>query len=153
MKTPTKYGLLAGILAGIWLISEHFLEIKTPGVASFAGIIGYLIYFAFIALSMWTVREKELGGVIDFKTSMRTGVLTSVYYALALGVFTFINYAFVNTDFLIHQNPNATPQEIENSKSMLRILQGVILIIPFNILFGTVISAIISLLIRRDKVS
>ena len=151
MKTPTKFGLIAGVLAGSWLIGEHFWEIKNPGVASFAGYIGYIIYFSFIFLSIWSVREKELGGVIDFKTAMRTGVLTSVYYALILGLFTFINYRFVNTDFLIQQKPNATLLEIENSKSMLRILQGVILIIPFNILFGTVISAVISVLMRREE--
>ena len=94
MKTPTKFGLIAGILAGAWLIGEHFLEFNTPGVASFAGYIGYIIYFTFIFISIWTVREKELGGCIDFKTAMRTGVLTSVYYALMLGLFTFINYTF-----------------------------------------------------------
>ena len=150
MKTPTLYGLIAGTLAGAWLIGEHFWELKNPGVASFAGIVGYFIYFTFIFIAIWTVREKEQQGIIDFKKAMQTGVLTSVYYALALGVLTFINYKFVNTDFLIQQNPKASVQEIESSKSIWRILQGVILIIPFNILFGTVISAVISVLIRRD---
>ena len=151
MKTPAKFGLFAGTLAGAWLIGEHFWEIKNPGVASFAGIVGYFIYFTFIFISIRTVREKESGGIIDFKKAMQTGVLTAVYYSLALGIFTFINYKFVNTEFLIQQNPKATLQEIESSKSLGRILQGVILIIPFNILFGTVISAVISLLMRRDK--
>lgn len=150
MKTPTKFGLIAGCLAGAWLIGEHFWELKNSGVASFAGFIGYIIYFSFIALSVWTVREKELGGFIDFKSAMRSGVLTSVYYSLALGIFTFINYKFVNTEFLLQQNPTASIAEIESSKSIGRILQGVILIIPFNILFGTAISAVISVLLRRD---
>lgn len=150
MKTSTLYGLIAGTLAGSWLIAEHFWEIKNPGVASIAGIVGYFIYFSFIFLAIWRVREKEQMGLIDFKKAMQTGVLTSVYYALALGLFTFINYKFVNTDFLLQQNPKASLQEIESSKSLGRILQGVILIIPFNILFGTVISAVISLLMRRD---
>ena len=151
MKSTTLFGLLAGTLAGIWLIAEYFLEQKNPGVASFAGIIGYLIYFSFLFISIWYVREKVNGGRIDFKSAMRTGVLTAVFYALALGLFTFINYKFVNTDFLIHQKPTATAQEIANSKSFGRILQGVILIIPFNILFGTVLTAVLALLMRRDK--
>ncbi len=149
MNISTKCGLISGTLAGIWLISEHFLELKNPGVSSFAGIIGYLIYFAFIALSIWMVREKEMNGSIDFKSAMKTGVLTAVFYALALGLFTFVNYTFVNPDFLIQQNPGASAVEIENSKNVGRIVQGVLLIIPFNILFGTVISAVISLLMRR----
>lgn len=151
MKSTTLFGLVAGTLAGIWLISEYFLEQKNPGVASFAGIVGYLIYFSFLFISIWYVREKENAGRIDFKSAMRTGVLTAVFYALALGLFTFINYKFVNTDFLIHQKPTATAVEIANSKSSGRILQGVILIIPFNILFGTVLTALLALLMRRDK--
>ncbi len=151
MGTAKKYGLIAGSLAGIWLISEHFLEQKNPGVASFAGIIGYLIYFSFIFISIRTVREKEHGGFIDFKQAMQTGVLTAVFYSLVLGLFTFINYKFINTDFLVQQNPSATAAEIASSKSLLRILQGVILIIPFNILFGTVLTAVLALLMRREK--
>jgi uncharacterized membrane protein len=151
MKTSTKYGLIAGILAGSWLIGEHFWEIKNPGVASFAGYIGYLIYFSFIFLSIWTVREKEKGGSIDFKTAMQTGVLTCVFYALVLGLFTLVNYKFINTEYFVFQNPNASPQEIANSKNFFRILKGVILIVPINILFGTVISAVFSVLMRRTK--
>ena len=82
---------------------------------------------------------------------MRTGVLTAVYYSLVLGLFTFINYAFVNTDYLLQQNPAASLQEIQNSKNIGRILQGVILIIPFNILFGTLISVVISALMKREN--
>lgn len=151
MKTPTKYGILSGLLAGIWLIAEHFWELKNPGVATFAGYVGYFIYFSFIFISIRIVREKELQGFIDFKTAMRTGVLTAVFYSLVLGLFTFINYAFVNTDYLLQQNPTASLQEIQNSKNYGRIIQGVILIIPFNILFGTVISAVISLLMKREN--
>ncbi len=150
MKTSTKFGILAGTLAGCWLIGEHFWELKNPGVASFAGYIGNLIYFSFIFLAIWRVREKELGGVIDFKRSMQTGVLTCVFYALVLGLFSLVNYKFVNTDYLIQENPKASLQEIENSKNFFKILQGVILIIPFNILFGTFISGIFSVLMRRS---
>ena len=150
MKTPTKYGLIAGILAGSWLIGEHFWELRTPGVATFAGYVGNFVFFTFIFISIWTVREKELGGSIDFKTAMRTGVLTSVYYALALGLFTFVNYTFINTDFASH-TANAANDGVGNAKSTGSIIQGVILIIPYTILFGTVISVVISLLMRREK--
>ena len=68
---------------------------------------------------IWFSREKQLNGLIDFKTAMRAGVLTAVFYSILLGLFTFINYSFINTDYLILQKPNASMPEIESSKSFL----------------------------------
>jgi hypothetical protein len=95
-------------------------------------------------------REKELGGLINFKTAMRAGVLTAVYYSIVLGLFTFINYTYINTDYLIAQKPDAGLEEIAASKSIFRIAQGVIIRIPFSILFGTAVSAVFSLLLVRN---
>ena len=150
MKTPVKYGIIAGTLAGAWLIGEHFIELKNPGIASFASYLGFIIFFSFLFLSIKQVRDKEQNGIIDFKTAMRIGVVTSVCYALVLGLLTFVNYKFVNPDYFIQQKINATALEIENSKSIVRIIQGVILIIPFNILLGTFFSAFIAAIMKKN---
>ena len=142
MKFPKILGASFGTAAGCWLIAEHYMEMSQPAITALAGYVGYFVFFTALFLGIWLSREKELGGLINFKTAMRAGVLTAVYYSIVLGLFTFINYTYINTDYLIAQKPDAGLEEIAASKSIFRIAQGVIIMIPFSILFGTAVSAV-----------
>lgn len=137
MKLALKYGIVVTVVIAAWVALKHFvlhLESKPAQIADV--VIFNLTAIAGLALG---IREKRAtnGGSLTFGNGLITGIKISVTYAILTSAYFALLLATVG--------PKMMQQEGETSlvKAFLGISIGFML-------FGAIVSAIISVLLRKS---
>jgi hypothetical protein len=137
MKIALKYGIAVALVIAAWVAVKHFVlhlesqdaQIADIAIFNFAAIVGLLL----------GIREKRAtnGGSLTFGGGLITGISIAVTYAILTSAYFMILLAVVG--------PRLMQQEGETS--MVKAFLGV----SFGFaLFGTVFSAMIALLLRKQ---
>lgn len=135
MKIALKFGFAVTFVIAAWVALKHFvLHLEGP-MAQLADIA--VFNFAAIAGLTLGIKDKRAtnGGRLTFGDGLKTGISIAVTYAILTSIY------FAVLLFLV--GPHLLQQEGETS--MVKAFVGVSIIFA---LFGTVFSAIISLILR-----
>jgi Protein of unknown function (DUF4199) len=101
MKIPLNYGLLitAGLI--VWVLVARSLVANPTSIVHTLGapIFFNLLHFVMIYLGL-KAKEREKGDRLPFKEGLKTGVLTSFFYALTASLFFVGVLAVVGTRWI-----------------------------------------------------
>ena len=104
MKNALIYGLIIGILSGLWLFAMHWMGYNTTGAHQISPYEYFSVLIPFIGLffGVRSYRENEMGGVISFLEglvqSFKTLIVGGVVAVFA-GI-VYINYVSGGVNFV-----------------------------------------------------
>jgi hypothetical protein len=146
MRIALKFGLLITIGVIIWVVIAHLLvpdprsQVHNLG----AGIFFNLLEITGIFLAINTNRN-ERGGDLNFKSGMKTGILTALVYAVSSGLF-FLIAIYVVGSKLMASEPGA------ESMPVWQVALGAFVGLSLGaLIFGLVYSAIISFFLAKRQ--
>jgi hypothetical protein len=104
MKIALKYGLLITAVVIAWVVVVRFLlDVTADSKANIiAPILFNLAAIVAIFLAM-KARKKELGGELDFKEGLKTGMSVTLVYALSACLFFMIEYLVAGPKLLLSE--------------------------------------------------
>lgn len=96
-NNKVKYGAATGLACGVWIIGAHFSGLDSH-MSRFIILACMAIIFAGIFFTIY--KEKQsLGGEIEFKEALKTGLSAGVLSAILFSVFIYIYYTFLSPNF------------------------------------------------------
>ncbi len=137
MKIALKYGIAVTLVIAAWVALKHFvLHLEGP-LAQFADLAVFNL--AAIVGLMLGIREKRMsnGDSLTFAQGLMTGIAIAITYAILTSAYFALLLAVVGPKLM----------QLEGETSMLKAFFGVS--IGFA-LFGTIFSALISLVLRKN---
>jgi hypothetical protein len=146
MRIALKFGLLITLGVIVWVVIAHLLvpdprsQIHNLG----AGIFFNLLEITGIFLAINTNRN-ERGGDLNFKSGMRTGILTALVYAVSSGLF-FLLAIYVVGSKLMASEPGAETMPV------WQVALGAFVGLSLGaLIFGLLYSAIISFFLAKRQ--
>jgi hypothetical protein len=146
MRIALKFGLLITLGVIVWVVIAHLLvpdprsQIHNLG----AGIFFNLLEITGIFLAISTNRN-ERGGDLNFKSGMRTGILTALVYAVSSGLF-FLLAIYVVGSKLMASEPGAETMPV------WQVALGAFVGLSLGaLIFGLLYSAIISFFLAKRQ--
>ena len=148
MKIALKYGLLiaAGVIA--WLVIVHSL---VPNPTARIHSIGPVFFFNLLEIAgiAFGIREKqrESGGVLRFKSGVKTAVSIAVVYGVAVSLFFVVQIALFGPVWLA---PEQRAPGVPLWQTALFAFAGLFVgAVVMGIIYGTIISFIVAAAGRR----
>jgi amino acid transporter len=155
IKSVLKYGLISGLMISVFmLLSVNYMM---ENMDSSSMLLGFATMFVALTLIYFAIREykmKHLGGKIKFLQALTVGLLvafiSSLMYASTWTILTYQKPEIVEQMWET-QMEGATPEEIEQTESFMKIYEtpigriGVTLLEMFP--FGVLLSIIYALIL------
>lgn len=94
MSTKIKFGLISGLIAGFWFISQNYLGLFLTDFNKYNLLIVFLLLFTTIYFSVTRTRDKERNGFIEYRSAAGVGVSVALLFSFILAVFTYLFYKF-----------------------------------------------------------
>ena len=169
MKNPAvKYGVYALLISIIWTIIEHILGYNTTNheTGQYARMLGSIVYFILVIVAIFAVRKQQ-NGSLTFSEGFKTGAIASLIYGIGITIWYALYGEVINTQFKPTlmaferaklEAAHATPDIIAAKMKEVDMSTGgsalsYVLLFVFMTLFGVVIAAIASLILKRAKKS
>lgn len=159
-KTNLTNGLIMGLVGIVYSLIMYFLDLSLNKTQGYVFILVQIVILFFLLKSY---RDNYMHGQITFGQSVGAGVIIFLYYAVIMAVFTYILYAIIDPGLTAKQMalaeetlmkkgmPQAT---IDTAMSMQAkfMKPGIMAILTIfgNMLWGVVISLIISIFIKKE---
>jgi hypothetical protein len=159
-KANLNNGLILALVGIAYSLVMYFLDLslnKTQGYIFMIIQIGLLYYL------LKSYRDNFLFGNITFGQSVGAGVVICLYYAIAMAIFTYILYSYIDPGLIKKQLALAeetmvkrgTPQAgIDAAMAFTqKIMKPGIMVftgIFFGMLWGTILSLIVSIFVRKE---
>jgi hypothetical protein len=161
-----KYGVYALLISIIWTIIEHVLGYNTTNheTGQYARMVGAIVYYILVVVAIFAVRKQQ-NGSLSFVEGFKTGTVVSLIYGAGISIWYALYGEVINTQFkptlmafekakleAAHAAPDAIAAKMKqvDMTSGGSILSYAFLFV-FMTLFGIVIAAIASLILRRKK--
>lgn len=101
MKQSVKFGIYTGLVSFVWFIAAYLLGIHNNSIwGRYVELVPFLFLIIGVTLSMRQTKAKEKNGLIDYRNSVKAGVITSSITAVVLAVLLYLYYSFINTEFV-----------------------------------------------------
>ncbi len=173
MKLSRRFGLLTGLLVGLWNIScftivsrlNVFFSMGIPAerLRAYSGLFGLVILILGVFIGIRAAKRKN-GNAINFAQAAKTGIVIAVITACLVACFGLLYCTVINpgyTDFMVEEARKALlaakkpPQEISLQLEKVRhefstasqVMQALIV----QSVVGTISSLIIGLSLRTKK--
>jgi len=159
-KANLQSGLILGLTGIVYSLVMYFLD------QSFNKTLGYIFLLALAVLLFFlvkTYRDNYLHGYISYGASLGAGVIIFLYYSVLMAIFTYILYKFIDPDLVKKQlafaeemlvQRNTPQQAMDAALAMQKKMMVPEFIAPMSIIsnmfFGTLISLIISIFVRKE---
>ena len=137
MKTALKYGIAVTLIIAAWVALKHFvLHLEAPS-AQLADLAVFNLT-AIVGL-MLGIKEKRIanGDTLTFLDGLKTGISIAVTYAILTSLYFAILLATLGPSLMQQQGETSIP------KAFLGVSLGFAL-------FGTIFSALISMVLRKS---
>jgi len=137
MKTALKYGIAITLVIAAWVALKHFvLHLEGPS-AQLADLAVFNLT-AIVGL-MLGIKEKRIanGNALTFLDGLKTGISIAVTYAILTSLYFAILLATLGPSLMQQQGETSIP------KAFLGVSLGFAL-------FGTIFSALISMVLRKS---
>ena len=166
MKLSPRFGVLTGLLVGLWNIScftivsrlNSFFSIGIPPerIRAYSGLFGLIILILGIYLGIKAAKRKS-AGVISYGQAVKTGVLIAVITAAIVACFGFLYCTVINpgyTNFMVSEAektliaakkaPAEIAQQLERVRNEFSTGSQVLQALIVQSVVGTISSLIIS---------
>lgn len=101
LRIAVYIGLAIGCLTGAWKLIEHYQDLSETFLANYGGYVPLALLITGITISILIVRSSvEYGGYITYKDSIRSGLVTSLFASLVIGVFVFIYHTWLHPAYI-----------------------------------------------------
>ncbi|MEM9823525.1 MAG: DUF4199 domain-containing protein [Bacteroidota bacterium] len=169
MPTALRYGLIGGLVYVLINLMLYVLGLSDVKEASSAamGIITTLIVYGMLAtvlvMAIKFHKEKELGGFIATGRGIAMGVLTMVFMALVVSVWTYVFMAIIDPGIVEDiralqmeqlEAQNASEEQIQATMPYIEMMTtpGVSAFVNFVVLmiFGLIVSAIAGAVMKEE---
>ena len=172
MRTAIKFGLITGIISGVFLFGFFSIAIALNRhfgwgmqATNIQGIVGLLsIPIQAIGIYMAMQNFKKINGMLTYGQAIKTGIIVAVTIAVTVAVFSYLYCQFINPGFREFMVKDAQKAMIAKGAGQQDIDQGmsktskqfstgsqVMMALIGQFAVGTIISLIISLFIRTKK--
>jgi len=163
--TELKYGIFTSFLLFIWMILVYTLIIPNFHQSKmFIGFLALIFPAIGIYFGIKERRDKTNFGFIKFKDAFRTGIVITFILTVMIVLFTYVYYKYVNPDYVnevAYETEKALMQEnlkreiidaeIAEAKYKFRFDIQIIQQLLYVLIGGTLISAIASFLLKKEK--
>jgi hypothetical protein len=159
-RTNLTSGVIMGLLGVVYSLVMYFLNL------TFNKNLGYLmmVIFAFILYYLIrSYRNNYLNGYITYGQAVGAGVIIWLYYSIIAAVFIYILYGVIDTGLTAKQlafteelmAKKGTPQQaVDAAMGIQRKILKPAIIAPLsifgNMLWGTIISLIVSIFLKKE---
>jgi len=163
-NTAVKFGLFTGLACIIWYLVAFFSGLHNSPSGIYVDFVPFIILIFGISFSIKQTRDKDNGGIIDYKNGVKAGMATSLITAVSLGIFIFFYYEFINPGFIdyfvgmaekVWREQKYSDDDINKSIENIRMafepttqMYKTFMAITF---VGLLSSLILSLFMRRDR--
>jgi hypothetical protein len=160
-KSNLTNGLIMGLIGIVFSLVVYFLDL------TFNKSIGYIFLLISVFLLYYFIksyRDNYLHGQITYGQSVGAGVIIFLYYAIISSLFTYILYTVIDTDLTNKLLAYTEEQTIKSGKVPEGSMDTVMafqkkflkpaILVPMgfitNMLFGTIISLIVSIFTKKE---
>ncbi|MCC7051524.1 MAG: DUF4199 domain-containing protein [Bacteroidia bacterium] len=99
MKPTVKYGLISGMVAGLWMFLQYMTGVFRYPMGAMAGYLFYLVLFFCIFIGVKETRDNYYKGILDMRGTVVNGLQVAAISAVIHAVFTFLFWHWVPADF------------------------------------------------------
>jgi hypothetical protein len=159
-KANLTNGLILALAGITYSLVMYFLDLSLNKTQ---GYVFMLIQVALLFYLLKSYRDNFLHGQITYGQSVGAGVIINLYYAVIMAIFSYILYAYIDPGLVAKQLALAeeamvkrgTPQEAIDAGMAFtaKIMKPGIMAISsifFTMIWGTVLSLIVSIFIRKE---
>jgi hypothetical protein len=159
-KSNLTNGLILGLVGVVYSLIMYFLDLSLNKTQ---GYIFFVIQIALLYFLLKSFRDNYMHGQITYGQSVGAGVIICLYYAIIMAVFTYILYTVIDTGLIGKQLAaseeallkKGLPQaSIDTALAMQAKIMKPGIIAPLsiitNMIWGVIISLLISIFIRKE---
>ncbi|MCX6255488.1 MAG: DUF4199 domain-containing protein [Bacteroidia bacterium] len=159
-KANLTNGLILALAGITYSLVMYFLDLSLNKTQ---GYVFMLIQVALLFYLLKSYRDNFLHGQITYGQSVGAGVIINLYYAVIMAIFSYILYAYIDPGLVAKQLALAeeamvkrgTPQEAIDAGMAFtaKIMKPGIMAISsifFTMIWGTILSLIVSIFIRKE---
>jgi hypothetical protein len=159
-KTNLTNGLILALVGIAYSLIVYFLDLSLNKAQ---GYIFMLIQIALLFFLLKSYRDNFMHGQITYGQSVGAGVIICFYYAIVMSIFSYILYAVIDPGLVAKQLAAAEEAMIKNGTPQAAIDAGMaftakimkpsimaISSIFMNLIYGTIISLIVSIFIKKE---
>jgi hypothetical protein len=159
-KANLTNGLILGLTGIVYSLIVYFFDLSFNKAQ---GLVFLLIQLGLLFFLLKSYRDNYLHGQITYGQSFGAGVIICLYYAIIMAVFTYILYTVIDTGLMNKQLAFAEetmlkkglPQaSIDSAMSIQAKIMKPAIMAPIgiftNLLWGVIISLIVSIFVRNE---
>jgi hypothetical protein len=162
LKTEHKWGIVIGVLNTVWLFGEYFAGLHGKNVTLYSTVTNFALVIPLVCtlIALYQIKKNEFNGTISFAEAFKPGLAMSTIAAVvsAFGVFLYFKFNTGFTNFMIDvskQNAIKNGESIEKAADLAKMYYSINSYIVQSFIsaigFGTMLSAVIALVIRNKK--
>lgn len=166
MRTEIKYGLIIGLVGGIWLILEYLFGLHNEHIEihPYVSSIAFVIPIIGIALAIREKRDKENGGVITYGEIIKAGLIISVITGFISLAFQYVYLELINPDyfkFMIEYSkekmketttdPNVITYAVNEAEGYLNPKSYLLQSFFIPIVLGFFITLVVGIFVKKDN--
>jgi hypothetical protein len=160
-KSNLTNGMILALVGIVYSLIMYFLDLSLNKVQ---GYVFMLIQIALLYYLLKTYRDNFMHGQITYGQSVGAGVIICLYYAIAMTVFSYLLYTVIDPGLVTKQlamaeegmraKGNLTEAQIDTAMKFTEkfMKPGVMVIsgIFFNMIWGTVLSLVVSIFVKKE---
>jgi hypothetical protein len=159
-KANLTNGLILGLTGVVYSLVMYFLDLTFNQVQSYVFIV---IQIALLYFLLKSYRDNYMHGQITYGQSFGAGIIICLYSAIIAAIFTYLLYTVIDSGLTEKQLAFAeekmlekgVPQEaVDAGMAIQRKIMKPEIMAPFsilaNMLWGTIISLIVSIFIKKE---
>ncbi len=174
MKIPPRFGIITGLIVGVWNIScftvvgklnnVFTLGIPAERLRAYSGLLGIVILITGISLGIKAVKRRN-GNAISFGQAAKTGIIISIITALIVACFGWLYCTVINpgyTEYMVKEaektfvaagkTPAEMGPELEKVRRQFSTASQVLQSLVVQSVIGSISSVIIGFFSRAKKV-
>lgn len=159
-KSNLTNGLILGMVAVVYSLLMYFLDLSLNKAQ---GYIFMVVQVALLYFLLKSYRDNYMHGQITYGQAVGAGVIICLIYAVIMAIFTYFLYAFIDTSLITKQLAMAEESMVKRGTPQAAIDAGMaftakimkpgimaISTIFMLVLWGTIISLIVSIFVKRE---
>lgn len=96
-KTNLTNGIILGLVGIVYSLVMYFLDLSLNSIQGYVFILIQIVVLYFLVK---LYRDNFMHGMITFGQALGAGVVICLYYSIIIAIFTYILYAFIDTNLI-----------------------------------------------------